>query len=59
MCYWSLRMRAEKIFEETMSKNFPNLVKEKTYRSKKSSNPKHDKPKGTLIQIYHNPTAKH
>lgn len=31
-------MREEKIFEEIMAKNVPNLVKEKTYRSKIKKN---------------------
>lgn len=47
-----------KIFEEIVAGNFPNMVKDRNKDSRSSISPKHDKFKDIHTQKHHNQTAK-
>ena len=44
----------ENLFEEIMTENFPNLVKERHTGPGSAENPKQDGPKEAYIETHHN-----
>ena len=44
----------ENLFEEIVTKNFPNMVKEKDTQSRKQESPKQDGPNQAHTKIPHN-----
>ena len=44
----------ENLFEEIMSKNFPNLAKEKDRQVQEAQSPKQVGPKEVYIETHHN-----
>lgn len=48
---------SEKIFEEILAENIPNLAKGIKLHSERLINPKQDKPKEVHVKVHHNQTS--